>query len=80
MRTKNFARFGLFLNGELLDSGDMSEMMLSASRYAQKNPDYRYTISSMKFSGGEDVEVTEGTKIMKYTTINNEMYIINELV
>lgn len=34
----------------------------------------------MKFSGGEDAEVTEGTKIMKYTTINNEMYIINELV
>ena len=80
MKTKNFARFGLFLKGELIESGEMVELMTSAQKYAESDPLNKVSISSMVFSDGEDIKITEGVKVMSYFVINNETYIINELI
>lgn len=80
MKTKNFARFGLFLKGELIESGEMVELMTSAQKYAESDPLNKVSISNMVFSDGEDIKITEGVKVMSYFVINNETYIINELI
>ena len=80
MKTKNFARFGLFLKGKLIESGEMVELMTSAQKYAESDPLNKVSISNMVFSDGEDIKITEGVKVMSYFVINNETYIINELI
>ena len=80
MKTKNFARFGLFLKGELIESGEMVELMTSAQKYAESDPLNKVSISNMVFSDDEDIKITEGVKVMSYFVINNETYIINELI
>ena len=80
MKTKSFATFGLFLKGELIESGEMAELMTAAQKYAESEPLNKVSIGSMVFSDGEDIQVTEGVKIMSYFSMNNEIYIINELI
>lgn len=78
MKTKNFATFGLFSNGEFLNAGSMDEVMNQAQSYAERNPNTRYNISWMVFSEeGENTEITEGVKVLTYLNLNNEVYVIN---
>lgn len=78
MKTKNFAIFGLFANGEFIDAGSMNEVIDMAQSHAGKSPNIRYSISWMVFSEEDDnTEITEGVKVLSYTNINGEIYVTN---
>ncbi len=80
METKNFAIFGLFVKGSLVESGDMAFLMDRAQVYSQKSPNKRFSISNISFGDDECPEIKEGTKVMSYFTLNDDMIIINELI
>ncbi len=76
MKTKNFAQFGLFLNEEFLQAGDMLEMLELAQKYASDNEGVKYTIATMKFIDSEEMTSIEiETEILNYRNINDVVYI-----
>jgi hypothetical protein len=80
MKTKNFAQFGLFLNEEFLQVGDMLEMLELAQKYASDNKGVKYSIAALLFIDSEEMTSIEmGTEILSYRNIDGTIYITNEI-
>lgn len=80
-KIKNYAIFGLFSDGKFIESGSMQELMDAAETYAKNNPMAMYSISDMAFK--EDsmgmAEIDEGSKILNYFFLNNDLYIVKDV-
>lgn len=81
MIIKNFALYGLFESGEFITSGTMAELLIRAEQLALDETCNGCVIATLRFCDNEDgtPNVVEGTKIISYNKIGDEIYVVNQL-
>lgn len=77
---KNLAMFGLFVNRQFMECGEMIDLIDKALDYAKKNEGLSYSIAGMCFANnGKEAEIKMGPEVLSYTNISGIIYILNQL-
>lgn len=74
--TRNFAHYGVFVTGHMVDYGHMVDMMFAANSFSLQSEE-RVTLSTIRVSDEDDLK--EGTEIMCYRNVNGVVYVTNSL-
>lgn len=77
MKIKNFATFGLFVDGDMIDSGSIHAMENEATRRILSGQAEAAHISVFDFEGDE---VIEKTPVLSLRRNNNDIFIANMLL
>ncbi|MFS2832973.1 hypothetical protein [Bacteroides uniformis] len=77
MKIKNFATFGLFVDGDMIDSGSMHAMENEATRRILSGQAEAAHISVFGFDGDK---VVEKTPVLSLRRNNNDIIIVNMLL
>lgn len=77
MKIKNFATFGLFINGDMIDSGSIHAMENEATRRILSGQSDTAHISVFDFDGDK---VTEKTPVLSLRRNDNDIIIVNMLL
>lgn len=77
MNIKNFATFGLFCEGKLIDNGSIHRMENEAIRTIMNKQADALTISVFGFKGDT---IIEETPVLSYRKIGNNIIIANMLL
>ena len=77
MKIKNFATFGLFVDGDMIDSGSIHAMENEATRRILSGQEEAAHISVFDFDGDK---VIEKTPVLSLRRNNNDIIIANMLL
>ena len=74
----NYAQFGLFANGKLIQSGDFAELQKAALSLAEDKKNQYYFISTIVFDIFD--EAAEGTQVISIYNNGKDIILLNELL
>lgn len=77
MNIKNFATFGLFADGIMINNGSIQSMENEAIRIILNGQAEALTISVYSFQGDT---IIEETMVLSYRKVNDSIYIANMLL
>lgn len=77
MNIKNFATFGLFIDGSMINSGSIQKMENEAIRMLMTGQVEILTVSIYGFDGDN---IIEETRVLSYRRIKDTIYITNMLL